>query len=89
MLPGAGHGLDEFRAAETDGRPVLIDGNAPDRFEARLAEESPTGIAIDLAFVPFGGAFRVGKPDYGVTCGQKLGYYPLLLVVDLNSYEHQ
>src|ERR1035437_3001711 len=44
-------GLDEFHAAEAEGRPVLIDGDGSDWFEARLAENLPSGSAIDLATV--------------------------------------
>jgi len=59
VLLGAGHGLDEFHAAEAEGRPVLIDGDGPDWFEARLAESLPAGVAIDLALVPLGGFLRL------------------------------
>ena len=58
VLPRAA-GLDEFHAAEAEGRPILINGDGPDWFEARLAESLPAGVAIDLALVPLGGFLRL------------------------------
>src|SRR5579864_1176230 len=51
MFLGTGQGLDELDTAEADRRPVRIDSDHSDRFETFLAEELPTIIAVDVAFV--------------------------------------
>jgi hypothetical protein len=62
VLSCAGHGLDKLHAAEAGSRPILINCNTPDWFEAQVSEDLPAMIAVDLTLIPLRGSFGVREP---------------------------